>query len=376
MTQLEFKFVIPDMSSRDVAWQWLQRDMRSAQLSPAYRAYYHLRPLIPLPLRQMLQRYRYVTSDDSWYIPREFIDELTQRMHSLEQPLSLIHPWPQAASFAMVLTHDVETAAGLRMIGQIADLEEGLGFRSSWNFVPYQYQIDQGLVRDLRSRSFEIGIHGFNHDGRLFSSQTQFQRRLPAINAAIRQFDASGFRAPMVHRNLQWMQELEIQYDSSCFDIDPFQPMPGGVGSMWPFRIGRFIELPYTLPQDHTLLIASGQTDGSAWREKLDYIIRHQGMALMLTHPDYLCSENRLAIYRDFLVSVRDRGDYWHALPREVASWWQRREDSTLELDSTGAWAVCGPAREEAVPAVLKATKDGFRFASSLERKAATTSHE
>ncbi len=133
----------------------------------------------------------------------------------------------------------------------------------------------------------------------------------------------------MAHRNLRWMQQLNIEYDSSCFDIDPFQAMPGGIGSLWPIVAGRFVELPYTLPQDHTLLVSLGETSDRIWRDKLAFIRRHGGMALMLTHPDYLDSPQGREIYRGFLSHVREIGEFWHVLPREMARWWKRAGETT-----------------------------------------------
>ena len=139
----------------------------------------------------------------------------------------------------------------------------------------------------------------------------------------------------MVHRNLNWLQSLDVEYDSSCFDIDPFQAAPGGVGSIWPFIAGRFVELPYTLPQDHTLFIGLGERDDRIWKDKLDFIIRHQGMALMLTHPDYLTGQRESEIYFRFLEHVKGSGRYWHATPQEVTRWWRERE-KTVERGLPG----------------------------------------
>ena len=219
-----------------------------------------------------------------------------------DEGITIIHPWPDGTDFAFVLTHDVETADGMRNVLRIADLEQQLGFRSSWNIVPHKYSIDRGLLRELTSRGFEIGVHGYNHDGKLFTSRRVFDARVPAINAALKSFGAVGFRAPMVHRNLEWLQSLDIEYDASCFDIDPFQAMPGGVGSVWPLIAGRFVELPYTLPQDHTIFIALNERDGQIWQRKLDFLAAMRGMALIVTHPDYLDSEHRIGVYRQFLL--------------------------------------------------------------------------
>lgn len=310
----------------DVMHRWLAADERAAKLSPAFRAYYMLRSAIPLSLRQMLQRSRRVETSERWCYPDAFIDALAEEIAALDEGITTVHPWPDGHDFAFVLTHDVETAEGMRNVLRIAELEEELGLRSSWNIVPYKYPVDRGLVRELTSRGFEVGVHGYNHDGKLFTSRHVFDARVPAINAALDSFGAVGFRAPMVHRNLEWLQSLDVAYDASYFDADPYQAMPGGIGSVWPFIAGRFVELPYTLPQDHTLFVALKERDGRIWRQKLNYLRTLRGMALVITHPDYLDSFERIEIYRRFLFEAREMEGGWQALPRDVATWWRERD--------------------------------------------------
>ena len=136
----------------------------------------------------------------------------------------------------------------------------------------------------------------------------------------------------MTHRNPEWMQALEIEYDSSFFDTDPFEPIPGGTMSIWPFQMGRFIELPYTLAQDHTLMSTLGEKTPRLWLEKVDFIRKYSGLALVNSHPDYLINPSYFAIYEDFLCQMSQAKDFWHALPRDVARWWKRR--SELDLDA------------------------------------------
>ncbi len=297
----------------------LTNDMTKAKLSPAFRMYYQVRKFLPVKARQLFQktRNRGLSSRGHWYIP----EALEEYEETLSQPLN--SRWPDSASHALVLTHDIEEQRGVSLVSKLAEIEESFGFRSSWNFVPYKYKIDEGLIRDLKQNGHEIGIHGYNHDGRLFLSKRIFDARVPKINQAIERYGAVGFRSPMVHRNLQWMQELNIEYDASCFDVDPYQPMPGGVGGIWPFSAGKFVELPYTMPQDHTLFVSLRETSDRIWRDKLQFIQRLHGMALMVTHPDYLDSPSRLAVYRDFLSWMRDHSEPWHVLPKEVARWFR-----------------------------------------------------
>lgn len=306
--------------------------MDHARLSRAFQWYYRVRSLIPIRVRQWLQARRTLDTaeDKQWYIPRAFMDGLLAADPGV---LAGIQPWPDGTRWALVLTHDVETSDGLRLVPQLSELEEELGFRSCWNIIPYKYPVDRGLIRDLRQRGFEIGVHGYNHDGRLFSSEHVFKKRSTAINRSLAEWNAVGFRAPMVHRNLDWIDKyLDIQYDASCFDIDPYQAMPGGVGSLWPFMFGQFVELPYTLPQDHTLFVALHETTDRIWREKTDFIRQHQGMGLLVTHPDYLHTPRLRDIYRGYLEHTLSLDDFWHVLPRDIARWWRKRYTELPQL--------------------------------------------
>ncbi len=328
----------------------LQRDAQQARLSSKFKLYYRLRPLIPIPLRQLLQRGRNQGIDvpDSWYLPAAFINDFQASIERQGDPLA-IHPWPDGYQMASVLTHDVETKSGMELIDDVATIEEQYGLRSAWNVVPYKYKVDFGLLADLKQRGHEIGVHGYNHDGRLFESQRTFNRRAAPINRAIAEFGSTGFRAPMVHRNLQWLQALNIDYDSSCFDCDPFQPMAGGVGGVWPFIAGKFVELPYTLPQDHTLFVTLGETTPRIWIEKLKYLRQLAAMAMLITHPDYLDSPQRLTIYREYLEHLAQQSDCWHALPHEIACWWRQRDQLTI----AGGGESSGVTGPEAVRAKL-----------------------
>jgi len=101
--------------------------------------------------------------------------------------------------------------------------------------------------------------------------------------------------------------------------------MPGGVMSIWPFKIGKFLELPYTLPQDYTLFNIMGETSPRIWFEKIDFIEKYHGMALVIVHPDYSGTGRLNQIYPSFLEEMASRPGYWRALPRNVARWWDQR---------------------------------------------------
>jgi hypothetical protein len=304
------------------------------ELGSAKRFYYRVKPVLPTPVTRGLRRLQgwlaHPSGSLAWPIEDRFVRfQAGVARHVLDElgipTASFLDFWPRGARFALVLTHDVETGQGQRFAAAVADLEEAMGFRSSFNLVASRYPLDFRLIEDLVGRGFEVGVHGLHHDGRLFSSRAEFSRRAKLINERLRELGACGFRSPLTHRNPEWMQELAIEYDSSFFDTDPYEPIPGGTMSIWPFQLGAFIELPETLVQDHTLRVVLGQRTPRLWLDKLEFIAASRGMALLTTHPDYLREPATLTIYRDFLTELRDRHRYWHALPREVARWWRAR---------------------------------------------------
>jgi len=260
--------------------------------------------------------------------------------------------WPEGRKFAFVLTHDVESKAGLAKCRSLMQIEMELGFRSSFNFVPEgDYRVPRELRQELTDNGFEVGIHDLKHDGHLFASHRGFKRRAVRINSYAREWGASGFRSGFMLRNLDWLHDLDVQYDASTFDTDPFEPQPDGGHTIFPFWVPRpngssingqepgsnssskagYVELPYTLPQDSTLFLLLDERTPEVWLNKLEWIVRNGGMALLDTHPDYMnfrsspCYKTRYSssVYERFLAEVRSRyaGQYWHALPREVAAY-------------------------------------------------------
>ncbi len=305
------------------------------RLSPAKHAYYAFaRPILPARLRPALRRLLLVpqqrTSLLRWPIEDRYVRyQFAMLRYLLEQTgepaIPYLRLWPGNRRYALVLTHDIETARGQEFVLEVAALEERYGFRSAFNFVPEDYSINARLIGQLRERGFEIGVHGLRHNGRLFLSRRDFNRDVPRINAHLKRWDAVGFRAPFTHRNPAWMQDLDVEYDSTFFDTDPFETINGGTMSIWPFMMGHFVELPFTLPQDHTLLSMAGERSPRVWLEKINFIERHGGMAMMITHPDYLLDPTFFAVYEEFLRTMSQQSGYWHALPRDVARWWRCR---------------------------------------------------
>ena len=244
--------------------------------------------------------------------------------------------WPEGRQFAVALSHDVEGPLGVSRVRQLAELEMSLGFRSSFNFIPEgPYSVTRELREWLEQNGFEVGVHDLHHEGWLYSSRKNFRASASRINQWLKEWKAVGFRSGFMLHNLDWQRDLNVLYDASTFDTDPFEPQPDGVGTIFPFRVagdnGRkgFVELPYTLAQDSTLFSVLEEETNEIWKKKASWVARHGGMVLLNLHPDYVAfngarpkaGEFSSELYADFLqfLSREFAGRYWHALPREVA---------------------------------------------------------
>lgn len=246
--------------------------------------------------------------------------------------------WPDGQKFALVLTHDVESAAGLAKCPQLMEIEQRLGFYSSFNFIPEgDYKVPRDLRNELILNGFEVGVHDLRHDGKLYWRRDNFHKSARSINGYLKDWNASGFRAAFMLHDRDRLHHLKIEYDASTFDTDPFEPQPEGANTIFPFWVsdgngGGYVELPYTLPQDSTLYFVLDEKSPEIWKTKLDWVVARGGMALLNVHPDYIgfgkklnASEYPAIWYEDFLRHVQKvyAREYWNPLPRQVARWYK-----------------------------------------------------
>lgn len=298
------------------------------------KIYYHLKPFVPRCLQIFLRR-KMVLRKRLLY---RNVWPINNKAHKKPDEWP---GWPGQKQFAFVLTHDVDTAKGQERCRDLMLLEEDLGFRSSFNFVPERYEVSSDLRDCLTKNGFEVGVHGLNHDGRLFQSKEIFQVRSYKINQYLKEWKAVGFRSPAMHHNLEWIHDLEIEYDASTFDTDPFEPQSDGVRTIFPFWVSGnsaqkgYVELPYTLVQDFTLFVLMKEHSIDIWKQKLDWIAKSGGMVLVNTHPDYInfngmkssIEEYPAEYYEELLTYIKNKydGQYWHVLPKEIACFCKQR---------------------------------------------------
>jgi hypothetical protein len=241
-------------------------------------------------------------------------------------------------------------------------LEQEFGFRSSFNFIPEgPYVLPDDLRSELQRSGFEIGVHDLHHDGKLYQSRKAFVKSALRINQYLKEWGAVGFRSGFMLHNLEWAHRLNILYEASTFDTDPFEPQPEGVGTVFPFWVppskplnaalsgtalhvsgidrdclpaGQgYIELPYTLAQDSTVFSLLGERHPDIWFQKLDWLAKNGGMVLVNVHPDYSSVngtemstwEYPVELYTHLLQRLRSKyqNAYWHATAAELAGWYK-----------------------------------------------------
>jgi glycosyltransferase involved in cell wall biosynthesis len=320
------------------------------------RLYYSVKPLIPRRLRiaarRLLVSSQLRHAHGVWPI-----------MPGTERIPHGWPGWPEGKKFAFVLTHDVEGASGLARCSELAAVERQLGFRSAFNFIPEGgYRTPPKLREELVNAGFEVGIHDLKHNGRLFESRSGFGRAAVRINRYLTDWNAVGFRSGFMLHESEWLHDLNIEYDLSTFDTDPFEPQPEGGHTIFPSWVPShgpnrpiaagegYVELPYTLPQDSTLFVLLMEQTPEIWLRKLDWIVAHGGMALVNIHPDYLRFQNRdqefgtysFDLVRQLLdyVSTKYAGQYWNPCPCDLARWYRR---ALLDAQPGAAAATAPP---------------------------------
>ena len=347
---------------------WVPEGKRTALPRPLLVLYYAVKKLMPPWLKQRLRRSmarRALASQDWLSWPTDDSLDVLQRfllrlimLASGRRELEFSWFWPGGHPWAVTLTHDVETADGLARVPRVVELESARGLRSSFNVVFRDYEVPDEFVRSLDERGFEVGVHGYTHDGLLFSNRVLFSERATAINEYAHRIGAAGFRSPATYRNRDWMQGLDFEYDSSFSNSAPCEPQPGGCASFFPYALGKLTEVPITVPMDHTLFELLEQTGAGTWLAALDTIKAANGMACILTHPDGAPGYIGVAANEASYVRALDMiaaSDAWVAVPRDLVRWWRARAEaptgdvSGLDGSSMGIARMSSSGRLEIV---------------------------
>ena len=340
------------------------------------KAYYGVRELLPVSVRRHFQK-SYFKDWQKVPFPHWPVDFTADSLHkeflklvmkaNRVSRLPFIWFWPEGAQACTILTHDVETAVGRDHSSTLMDIDSAYGFRASFQVVPEKrYEIPEAYWNEIRNRGFEFNVHDLSHDGYLFQSKDEFERRAKLINGYVRKYQAHGFRAGAMYRNVDWLPAFEFSYDMSVPNVAHLEPQRGGCCTVMPYFIGNILELPLTTAQDYSVFNILEQLSIDLWKQQISLILQHNGLITLLSHPDYLIDLKPRAIYEELLAHLRqvcDDHNVWHALPRDVDAWWRSRSQMTL-VERNGSWQIEGHESDRA--RVAFAALDGDRLVYSL----------
>jgi len=343
--------------------------------------YYFSRPWLSLGFRKYLQRaYHYRWEKIAF--PSWPVDTTVERIsnHAMLNAIKatsvdrvpFVWFWPNGARSALVITHDIEAQAGYDFSSELIAIDKSFGIRASFQIVPEgTYKVSDAFLQNLRDQDFEINIQDLNHDGRLFSSLHEFRRRVSKINAYRRSYNANGFRAAVLYRNLDWYDALDFSYDMSVPNVAHLDPQRGGCCTVMPYFVHNILELPLTTTQDYMLFHLLGDYSLNLWKVQMDLILKNNGLISFLIHPDYVREEKALGVYCALLSFLRDLGSreqLWFALPGEVDQWWRDRSQMQV-VNRGGHWQIEGPGAERAVLAFAKADGNHLQFEISPQTR-------
>jgi hypothetical protein len=324
------------------------------------KAYYLVRELLPVSVRRHLQR-AYFSDWQSRSFPRWPVDFSVDSLHKELLRVSMqasgvgrvpfIWFWPQGASSCLIMTHDVETAAGRDFTPSLMDLDESHGLKASFQVIPEKrYEVPDQYVRQIRDRGFEFNVHDLNHDGQLYQSREEFLRRAQRINHYCRKFGARGFRAGAMYRMADWYEAFEFSYDMSVPNVAHLEPTRGGCCTVMPYFIGNIVELPLTTVQDYSLFYILNDRSIDLWKTQIDQIRRRNGLISFVAHPDYLIDKSNRMVFQSLLEHLEKliaSSGIWATLPGEVDRWWRARAEMKILRRGSG-WEIEGPQKERA----------------------------
>jgi hypothetical protein len=338
--------------------------------------YYFFRGCLPPSIRRQLHR-AYFHDLERLQFPSWPVDFTVDGLHESYlrllmqvgglQKLPFIWFWPDGAPNCLIMTHDVETSAGRDFSSQLMDIDDSFGIKASFQVIPEKrYSVPKSYLNEIRTRGFELNVHDLSHDGHLYRDRSEFLRRATRINSYVREYQARGFRAGAMYRNLEWYDVFEFSYDMSVPNVAHLEPLRGGCCTVMPYFVGKIVELPLTTAQDYSLFHILNDYSIELWKQQKALIRGRNGLISFLTHPDYLIERRARNVYEsllDHLAQMIAREQVWAALPGDVDLWWRARSQMKL-VSRRNEWEIVGPEKERARLAF--AVLDGDRLVYQL----------
>jgi hypothetical protein len=217
-----------------------------------------------------------------------------------------------------IVTHDIESEGGLQRSLSLKAVEERLDMSSIWFLPSNEYPIKKAVAKDLAEGSI-IGSHDVRHDGKLLHIQSREKLIRRLVQSRLRLTEIFGeqircFRSPLLQFKEGLLSALEEAGYDSDFSLPCWEPvypmtMKGfGIQSTMRFRVGRVLEFPLTLFQDHQVLSVLGMNTQEAigfWAVQAKLVDSIGGDMVLLIHPDYAFGRDT-SKYRELLETLSE----------------------------------------------------------------------
>jgi hypothetical protein len=340
--------------------RYVSRDPQPLWKRATRTLYYGLRPGLPVSFRRHLQRRWLRGWEDKpfphWPVDRS-VDQMFEKLMTLRlqmtgsQRVPFVWFWPDGKQSCSIMTHDVETAAGLNFCRELMNIDDSFGIKSSFQLIPEaRYNATDEVRSSIWERGFEVNVHDLKHDGCLFADRETFMQAATRVNEHAKRFGSRGFRSGALYRNVEWFGAFTFSYDMSVPNVGHLDPQPGGCCTVMPFFVGGILELPVTTVQDYTLFHILNLNSCALWRRQIDHIQEHHGLISVIVHPDYLDSRQARSTYAEllmYLARIQEEAGLWTALPGDVDKWWRQRDAMALVSSGIG-WRIEGAGCERA----------------------------
>jgi len=147
-------------------------------------------------------------------------------------------------------------------------------------------------------------------------------------------------------------------------NVAHLEPQRGGCCTVFPYFIGKILEIPLTTCQDYSLFQILNDYSIDLWKQQVALIRKRNGLISFIAHPDYLMASQARRVYESLLGYLRqmiERDKVWMALPGEVDQWWRARSQMKL-VPAGDAWKIEGPDCDRARIAYATLDGDGIKY--------------
>jgi hypothetical protein len=241
--------------------------------------------------------------------------------------------WPKGKRAAFTISHDVDTAAGVRRIPETAAFEEAAGVRSCWYVVGDLFEVDPPTLQALAAGGHEIGLHGDRHDNTIaYRPPEEIERRLAGCAEWMRRYDMRGFRSPSLLETPALRDALRrrFSYASQVPDSEVYSLIGPrrGCATSFPFLRHGLLEIPITLPMEDKLIM-QGMNEAQIldlWRGKAAAVKEVGGVIQLAIHNEPHLLRRCRGAYEQLVRELAADRTLWQATTAQIADWWTAKD--------------------------------------------------